>query len=128
MNSTLTTADGLLLHVQHWPAAAPARGSVLIMHGLGEHIGRHAHVAARLNRAGWNVVGYDHRGHGRSGGAKGRLNDGEDLVRDLALVIDAVRVRIPECAARRYSNERGPLVLLGHSLGGLIAARFVAEG
>ena len=116
MNTTLTTADGLPLHVQHWPAPTPARGTVLIVHGLGEHIGRYAHVATHLNGLGWNVVGYDHRGHGLSGGAKGRLNDSDDFVRDLALVIDAARARHP-----------GMLVLLGHSLGGLIAARFVAE-
>ena len=117
MNTSLTTADGLSLHVQHWPAAAPARGSVLIVHGLGEHAMRYQHVARHLNERGWNVVGYDHRGHGRSGGAKGVLNQGDDLVRDLAAVIDDVRAR-----------HTGPLVLLGHSLGGLIAARFVAEG
>ena len=117
MNSPLTTADGLPLHVHQWAAPAPARGTVVIVHGLGEHILRYAHVARHLNGLGWNVVGYDHRGHGRSGGAKGVLNRGDDYVRDLALVIDEVRMKHP-----------GMLVLLGHSLGGLIAARFVAEG
>jgi len=63
------------------------------------------------------VVGYDHRGHGHSGGAKGRLNGSDDFLHDLTLVIDAVRAAHP-----------GPLVLLGHSLGGMIAARYVAEG
>jgi alpha-beta hydrolase superfamily lysophospholipase len=117
MNTSLTTSDGLSLHIQHWPAAPPARGTVLIVHGLGEHTMRYQHVARHLTDRGWNVVGYDHRGHGRSGGAKGVLNQGDDLLRDLALVIDAVR-----------AGHAGPLVLLGHSLGGLIAARFVAEG
>jgi alpha-beta hydrolase superfamily lysophospholipase len=117
MDKTLTTADGLALHVQAWPAPAAAHGTVLIVHGLGEHIGRYAHVAARLNAKGWNVVGYDHRGHGRSGGAKGCLNADDDLLRDLALVVDAARAQFP-----------GTLVLLGHSMGGLVAARFVAEG
>ncbi|HEX6706911.1 MAG TPA: alpha/beta hydrolase [Albitalea sp.] len=117
MNTTLTTADGLSLHAQHWPTPTLGRGTVLLVHGLGEHVGRYARVAHHLNEWGWNVVGYDHRGHGRSGGAKGRLADGDDLLRDLALVVDAVRLRHP-----------GTLVLLGHSLGGLIAARFVAEG
>ncbi|HJV95044.1 MAG TPA: alpha/beta fold hydrolase, partial [Albitalea sp.] len=116
MTDTLTTADGLALHLRHWPVAGPARGTVLIVHGLGEHIGRYAHVAERLNGWGWSVVGFDHRGHGRSAGALGRLNRDDDLLRDLALVIDAVR-----------AHATGPLVLLGHSLGGLVAARFVAE-
>jgi alpha-beta hydrolase superfamily lysophospholipase len=117
MKDTLTTADGLQLHVAHWPAASVPRGSVLIVHGLGEHHARYAHVAAQMNAWRWNVVGYDHRGHGRSDGARGRLNESDDLLRDLALVVDRVRAQAP-----------APLVLLGHSLGGLIAARFVAEG
>jgi len=115
MNPTLTTTDGLTLHVREWPRP-DARGTVLIVHGLGEHIGRYAHVAAQFNAWGWNVVGHDQRGHGASEGARGALAQRDDLLRDLALVIDAVRAQNP-----------GPLVLFGHSLGGLVAARFVAE-
>ena len=109
----LTTRDGLQLHLQHWPAAA-ARG-VLVVHGLGEHIGRYAHVAAQLNACGWQVFGYDQRGHGRSEGPRGGLQADDDLLHDLSAVIDAVR-----------AAQAGPLVLLGHSMGGLVAARFVA--
>ena len=116
MPPTLTTADGLPLFLHHWPHAAP-RGTVLIVHGLGEHGGRYAHVAAQLNAWGWRVLAHDHRGHGRSGGERGRIASDDALLRDLAVVIDAVRAAQP-----------GPLLLLGHSMGGLIAARFVAEG
>ena len=116
MITTLTTADGLALHVHAWPAAAPGHGTVLLVHGLGEHSGRYGRVAAHLDDRGWNVVGYDQRGHGRSGGPRGAVRESDDLLRDLALVIDAVRARQP-----------GTLLLLGHSLGGLVAARFVAE-
>ena len=111
----LHTRDGLTLQLRHWPAAAQ-RG-VLVVHGLGEHIGRYAHVAAQLNAWGWQVFGYDQRGHGRSDGPRGALAAADDLLHDLAAVIDAVRAAMP-----------GPLVLLGHSLGGLVAARFVAGG
>ena len=55
--TTTTTDDGLKLHLRHWPAAEPARGQVLICHGLGEYIERYAHVAAALNAAGWDVHG-----------------------------------------------------------------------
>lgn len=117
-SSSLTTPDGQGLHVQRWPlAVGMARGTVLIVHGLGEHIGRHAHVAAQLHAEGWNVVGYDQRGHGRSDGPKGKINTADDLLRDLSHVIDHVRQHFPS-----------PLVLLGHSMGGLIASRVVAEG
>jgi alpha-beta hydrolase superfamily lysophospholipase len=112
----LTTADGLRLDLREWPCA-DARGTVLIVHGLGEHIGRYEHVAAQLLRGGRNVVGYDQRGHGTSEGARGTIGQPDNLLHDLALVIDDVRRRHP-----------GPLVLLGHSLGGLIAARMVAGG
>jgi alpha-beta hydrolase superfamily lysophospholipase len=111
----LRTADGLSLHRQHWPAPDTPRGQVLLVHGLGEHSGRYAHVAAALNAAGWDVHGYDQRGHGRSGGPRGGLPHREALLEDLAAMFDA----LPATA--------GPRVLLGHSMGGLLAARFVAE-
>lgn len=114
MRPTLTTADGLQLHIREWPAGN-ARGTVLIVHGLGEHIGRYVHVAAQLNAWGWSAVGYDQRGHGGSEGARGELHHSDDLLTDLALMIDSVRAKSP-----------GPLVLFGHSMGGLVAARFVA--
>jgi alpha-beta hydrolase superfamily lysophospholipase len=120
MPETLTTDDGLALHWRRWPTheSSPeaARGTVLLVHGLGEHIGRYEHVAARLNAWGWNVAGFDHRGHGRSPGARGGLPRPDAMLRDVASALDRVR----------QSNPRR-LVLLGHSLGGLIAARFVAE-
>jgi alpha-beta hydrolase superfamily lysophospholipase len=116
---TLHTEDDARLQLRHWEALDPAqaRGSVLIVHGLGEHVGRYEHVAAMLTAAGWHVSGYDQRGHGRSGGRRGAIARPDDLLRDLGQVVDLVRAR-----------HAGPLVLLGHSLGGLIAGRFVAEG
>ena len=117
MDSTLTTPDGLALHLREWLLAG-ARGTVLIVHGLGEHIGRYAHVAAQLNAWGWRVAGHDQRGHGASAGPRGGLAHADDLLRDLAQVIDA----------QRAAHPGDPLLLLGHSMGGAVAARFVAEG
>lgn len=116
MQGPLLTPDATALHLRHWPAASGARGSVLIVHGLGEHIGRYEALAQRLNDWGWHAVGYDLRGHGASGGARGALPSDDALLDDLALVVDAVR----EAALP------APLVLLGHSMGGLVAACFVA--
>lgn len=115
MDRTLEAGDGLTLRGREWPSPE-AKGTIVIVHGLGEHIGRHASLAAFLNGRGWRVVAYDQRGHGRSGGGRGRLRRADDLLTDLATVLDAVRAEHP-----------GPLVLLGHSMGGLAAARFVAE-
>jgi alpha-beta hydrolase superfamily lysophospholipase len=115
VDEPMTTQDGLRLHLRRWPAAGEARGTVQIVHGLGEHIGRYEHVAAALNAAGWHVAGHDQRGHGRSEGPRGSIPHAMALLGDLAMVTDHVR-------------GAGKRVLLGHSLGGLVAARFVAEG
>ncbi len=112
----LRTTDGLLLHLRHWGTAG--RGSVLIVHGLGEHIERYAALATELNAAGWDVWGFDQRGHGRSEGPHGGIAAADSLLADLASVIDTIRAAM----------AGGPFVLLGHSMGGAIAARFVAEG
>jgi alpha-beta hydrolase superfamily lysophospholipase len=113
----VTTDDGLKLHLRTWPAGQARRGVAVLVHGLGEHIGRYDHVARRLNALGFTVVGYDHRGHGRSPGRRGGMPADESLCADLGQVLRAARASVP-----------GPLVLIGHSLGGLIAGRFVAEG
>jgi alpha-beta hydrolase superfamily lysophospholipase len=112
---TLLTDDHLRLHVRQWPAPSASRGTVQIVHGLGEHIGRYEHVAAALNAAGWDVLGHDQRGHGRSEGARGTITHPLALLADLAQVMDNFR-------------RPGRHLLLGHSMGGLVAARFVAEG
>lgn len=114
--STLNSDDGLALQLRTWEAAGSPRGQVLIVHGLGEHGGRYAAVAAALNAHGWRVLAHDHRGHGGSQGARGVIAADDSLLADLARVIDRAR-----------EVEAGPLLLLGHSLGGLVAARFVAE-
>ncbi len=114
----ITTRDGLSLFARHWPlpAGQAPKGVAVIVHGLGEHIGRYAHVAAHLNAQGWAAVGDDHRGHGQSPGKRGVIQQPDDLLHDLAAVIDAARAAYPGL----------PLLLLGHSLGGAIAGRFVA--
>ena len=112
--NAIDAADGTRLHLQHWPAPGAAHGTVQIVHGLGEHIGRYAALARDLNRAGWHVAGHDQRGHGHSGGPRGALPSAVALLEDLATVIE--RLRGP-----------GRHVLLGHSMGGLVAARFCAE-
>jgi alpha-beta hydrolase superfamily lysophospholipase len=117
--STFVASDGENIAVQDWPLdyGRSLRGVVLLVHGLSEHAGRYDHVARRLNDWGFAVRGYDHYGHGESDGVRGRLPDGQRLLTDLADVLDSTRARMaPET----------PLILFGHSLGGLVAARFVA--
>ncbi len=117
----LPAADGTPLAVYDWPLApaAAVRATVLIVHGMGEHAGRYAALAQRLNGWGMAVRAYDQYGHGRSGGPRGGLSSDDRLLDDLAQVLDATRAGMP--ASR-------PLVLLGHSMGGLVAADAVASG
>jgi alpha-beta hydrolase superfamily lysophospholipase len=116
MRQPLVRPDGVRLHRRAWLRPG-ARGTVLLVHGLGEHSGRYERVAQRLNAVGWDVSGYDQRGHGESEGPRGGLPSAGALLEDLAAMIDVVR-----------GSRTGPLVLLGHSMGGMVAARFVAEG
>ncbi len=112
-------ADGTRLHLQAWlpPEGVAARGMLLVVHGLGEHGGRYDALARRLAADGHAVFAHDHRGHGRSEGRRGAIPSDDALLQDLAAVIDALPAL----------GGAGPLRLLGHSLGGLVAARFVAE-
>lgn len=132
-----TARDGQILALYEWePDSSPVglddepshlRGMVLIVHGLGEHALRYEHVAAQLMAWGFAVRSYDQRGHGESGGARGAVPTEGALLYDLAEIVDDTRAH----ALRRDGGDPGkplPLILLGHSMGGLIAGRFVALG
>jgi acylglycerol lipase len=105
-----TGVRGLRIHTKTWlPAGLPA-GVVVIAHGFAEHGGRYAAVAARLVAEGIAVRAVDHRGHGLSEGRRTSVVCFDDYVDDLTIVIAQARVRWPSLR----------LVLLGHSMGGLI--------
>lgn len=121
--SPLTAVDGDNLAVYDWPLALGVpRAVVVLVHGLGEHMGRYNRLAGQLNAWGFAVRGYDQVGHGESGGQRGDLPAPNRLFDDLADVVDNTllqytsRHRVPP-----------PLLLLGHSMGGLVAAQFVAR-
>ncbi|MDY7539414.1 alpha/beta hydrolase [Undibacterium sp. RTI2.1] len=119
---SLSASDGTPLFVRDWPLSQaddkkPVHDGIVIMHGLGEHCGRYAHVARFFNALGFAVRTYDHRGHGASGGARGDSPDEESLLRDARLVINDFSKHLT-----------APPLLLGHSMGGLFAARFATAG
>jgi alpha-beta hydrolase superfamily lysophospholipase len=100
--------------IRRWGDGDP-RYAVLLAHGVAEHAGRYAHVARRLVADGAVVYAPDHLGHGRSDGTRALVEDFDDLLRDFAAAESLVRGAHPDL----------PLVILGHSMGGLIAARHV---
>lgn len=100
--------------VHRWTSPTP-RFVALVAHGYGEHAGRYAHVAGRLVAEGATVYAPDFEGHGRSDGDRARFETIDDLVDELKSVYEASRTAHPGM----------PIVLVGHSLGGLIATRFV---
>jgi alpha-beta hydrolase superfamily lysophospholipase len=117
--STFETMDQDKLAIYDWPLpeGKPSRGTALLVHGLGEHMGRYAHVAQHLNDWGFTVRGYDHFGHGLSTGIRGGLPSDNRMLDDLAKVI---------ADARQNMMAGEPLVLIGHSMGGGVVGRFVS--
>ena len=105
--------DGSLRVARTWPSRAP-RYVALLCHGYGEHVGRYEHVAARLVEHGAVVHGVDHVGHGRSGGERVLIPDFEPVVEDFHEL---------DVEARRH-HPALPVVLVGHSMGGMVAARY----
>ena len=112
-------AGPLALYDWALPASKPL-GTVILVHGLGEHAGRYGEVAAHLQQWGFAVRAYDQQGHGQSAGARGDMLRPGSLQADLCRVIDDTR--------QHPSLQGTPLILLGHSMGGLVVARTLAEG
>src|SRR5919112_2043107 len=113
VTDTITGAKGKLF-VRTWQADE-GRFVVLLAHGVGEHTGRYAHVAEHLLAHGALAVsGPDHLGHGESEGSRSDFDDVDVMVEDLHLVADRLRAQ----------DQGAPMVLVGHSLGGIIATRF----
>ncbi len=101
------------INVREWPNEH-AQWLAVLAHGYGEHIGRYSHVAEAFRQAGAAVIGPDHQGHGTSEGERVAIEDFEDVVTDL----HTVTLR----ASEKYHHL--PIVLIGHSMGGMIAARY----
>ena len=112
--SELTAGDGTRLFAQSWEPEADAIGVVAIVHGLGEHSGRYAEVAELLGQARYAVMSFDLRGHGRSDGQRGHVENYSVLLDDIGLLI-------AEASSR---SGRLPVFLYGHSLGGNLVLNY----
>ncbi len=104
-HTKIRSADGTQLHIASWSPPSPTR-TLLITHGLAEHMGRYQHVAETFCAAGYRVVGVELRGHGDSEGERGHVEAWSQYCDDLG-------------AALKHVGE--PCALLAHSMGGLVA-------
>ena len=116
IEETVTAPDGLRLYLRRHEAANP-RGEVLITHGFGEHCGRYGALTDHLVAHNYSVTAYDHRGHGLSDGLPGHVESFGEYDGDLGKLISSVRSR----------SQVKSLFLIAHSMGGLIALRYLAQ-
>jgi len=100
-----------------WHRFDGARALVVLIHGFGEHSGRYVHVLNALNEAGYACLAIDLRGHGRSGGRRAFVQRFTDYLDDVDAAVALGRERM----------AAGPLFLVGHSMGGLVVANWIAE-
>jgi acylglycerol lipase len=107
--------DGLQLFVQGWEPDESVRAVICLIHGLGEHSGRYAHLAQFLMPSGYAVLSFDLRGHGNSEGIRGHFPSIDVVLQDIDALILTARGRYPDI----------PVFLYGHSLGGILVLNYV---
>jgi alpha-beta hydrolase superfamily lysophospholipase len=110
-----TSFDGLKLYFQCWETEQNEKGAICLVHGLGEHSGRYNHWATLLNQAGYDVLTYDLRGHGKSEGQRGHISSFNEFIEDTDLLLKE--------GGKRYPGVT--LFLYGHSLGAIIIWYYV---
>jgi alpha-beta hydrolase superfamily lysophospholipase len=107
-----STSDGLQVFGQAWLTEKKPKAGIVIVHGLGEHCGRYAHVAQFFTDNGIHVFGFDQRGFGKTGGLRGHTPSFQQLMADITLAVEQ---------AQEVLGADLPLLLYGHSMGGLEA-------
>jgi lysophospholipase len=108
---------GLDFHVEHYRAEGDAQLVLVVVHGFSAHCGLYRHVGKRMAASRIAVTQFDCRGHGRSGGPRGHVDDFAAYLDDLGMVIEWARTRNPSV----------PWALMGHSLGGAIVADYTLD-
>ncbi|MFW5811436.1 MAG: alpha/beta hydrolase [Alkalispirochaetaceae bacterium] len=112
-SATFSGSEGTI-HYRRWDAAGEARRVVIFVHGYAEHGGRYATAAQRLSVANSVVYAPDHIGHGESVGERALIEEFEHVVDDLRTLVEIAEDEAPGL----------PIVMIGHSMGGLLAARY----
>lgn len=115
--STFKGVRDLTIYHQAWIPEGDIKGSILIVHGLGEHCGRYMNVVNYLVPKGYAIYGFDLTGHGKSGGEREFVKQFDDYTDTLTSYLQMVK-----------AEQTGkPLFLLGHSMGGLISSYYLLD-
>lgn len=114
--TTIKTYDGLSLYARADTVANP-RATVVIVHGLAEHLNRYDYLTTRLNAQGYSVYRFDHRGHGRSEGQRCHYERFDDIAKDVDAAVDWAQTDSP--AALTF--------VIGHSMGGYATTMFATQ-
>lgn len=109
--------DGITFFMQGWEPDTNPKALIALVHGLGEHTGRYAHVGKVMTDAGYALIGFDLRGHGKSGGARGHSPSLNVYMQDIRQFFDRMSQRYPDI----------PHFLYGHSLGGLLSLSYAIQ-
>jgi alpha-beta hydrolase superfamily lysophospholipase len=118
LETTWKGRDGIEFYMHGWePEGNKPKGVVALLHGLGEHTGRYAHVGNALTGSGYALIGFDLRGHGRSRGARGHFPSLDAALHDIRELFQQITRLHPET----------PQFLYGHSLGGLLALTYTLQ-
>lgn len=116
ITDTFLAEDGEGIFYRVWPADGGPKAILAVAHGLGEHSGRYRNLADYFIPRGFSIYALDHRGHGQSPGKRGHITDFNSFNRDLYAFI--------QCLGKL---ESAPIFLVGHSMGGLIAANYAID-
>lgn len=116
-NGTFTGFDGTEIFYQCWLPRQKPKGALVIVHGLGEHSGRYMNLVNHFEPLGFSIYGMDHFGHGRSGGRPLFVPQFDIYTETLDMFVKKVKEWEPDV----------PLFLVGHSMGGLIAAAYLLD-
>jgi alpha-beta hydrolase superfamily lysophospholipase len=116
ISGTFIGKGGVELYFQKWTKEKPS-GILVIIHGVGEHSGRYRNIIRELEKKSISIYSFDLRGHGRSGGKRGHIDSFMDYIEDIRIFIKLIR----------GEHEKLPILMLGHSMGGLIALKYLLE-
>lgn len=110
------TSDGLQMYSKGWAPKGKPKGTICLVHGHGEHIGRYEHVAAALTEKGYALLGFDLRGHGKSAGPRGHTPSYEAFMDDIAVFFGQIEARYPGLPRFSYGHSLGGNLVLNYAL------------